>query len=61
MPFLKQKDPTVPPGQTVTDGFPVLHVGDVPAIDPKSSTRSSCRTTSCARCRPASTVATSIA
>ena len=34
MPFLKQKDPTVPPGQTVTDGFPVLHVGDVPAIDP---------------------------
>ena len=36
MPFLKQKDPTVPPGQTVTTGFPVLHVGDVPAIDPKS-------------------------
>jgi DMSO/TMAO reductase YedYZ molybdopterin-dependent catalytic subunit len=34
MPFLKQKDPTVPPGQTVTTGFPVLHVGDVPAIDP---------------------------
>jgi len=34
MPFLKQKDPSVPPGQTVTDGFPVLHVGDVPAIDP---------------------------
>ena len=33
MPFLKQKDPTVPPGQTVTAGFPVLHVGDVPAID----------------------------
>ncbi len=33
MPFLKQKDPTVPPGQTVTEGFPVLHVGDVPAID----------------------------
>ncbi|HEY6236765.1 MAG TPA: sulfite oxidase-like oxidoreductase [Candidatus Elarobacter sp.] len=34
MPFLKQKDPSVPPGQTVTEGFPVLHVGDVPAIDP---------------------------
>ncbi|HZO95311.1 MAG TPA: sulfite oxidase-like oxidoreductase [Candidatus Baltobacteraceae bacterium] len=33
MPFLKQKDPSVPPGQTVTEGFPVLHVGDVPAID----------------------------
>ena len=24
----------VPPGQHVTDGFPVLHVGDVPQIDP---------------------------
>ncbi|MBV9438608.1 MAG: sulfite oxidase-like oxidoreductase [Candidatus Eremiobacteraeota bacterium] len=34
MPFLKQRDPTVPPGQSVTEGFPVLHVGDVPAIDP---------------------------
>ncbi len=34
MPFFKQKDPTVPPGQHLTDGFPVLHVGDVPAIDP---------------------------
>jgi len=33
MPFLKQKDPSVPPGQTVTEGFPVLHVGDVPSID----------------------------
>jgi DMSO/TMAO reductase YedYZ molybdopterin-dependent catalytic subunit len=33
MPFLKPKD-SVPPGQTVTAGFPVLHVGDVPAIDP---------------------------
>jgi DMSO/TMAO reductase YedYZ molybdopterin-dependent catalytic subunit len=33
MPFLKQKDPTIPPGQHVTDGFPVLHVGDVPHID----------------------------
>ena len=33
MPFLKQKDPTVPPGQTVTEGFPVLHVGEVPQID----------------------------
>lgn len=36
MPFLKQKDPTVPPGQTVTEKFPVLHVGDVPPIDPKT-------------------------
>jgi DMSO/TMAO reductase YedYZ molybdopterin-dependent catalytic subunit len=36
MPFLKQKDPSVPPGQTVTEGFPVLHVGDVPAIDPQT-------------------------
>jgi DMSO/TMAO reductase YedYZ molybdopterin-dependent catalytic subunit len=34
MPLFKQKDPTVPPGQHVNDGFPVLHVGDVPAIDP---------------------------
>lgn len=34
MPFFKQKDPTVPPGQHVTDGFPILHVGDVPPIDP---------------------------
>jgi DMSO/TMAO reductase YedYZ molybdopterin-dependent catalytic subunit len=34
MPFFKQKDPTVPPGQSVTDGFPVLHVGDVPPFDP---------------------------
>jgi DMSO/TMAO reductase YedYZ molybdopterin-dependent catalytic subunit len=33
MPFLKQ-DPSVPPGQHVTDGFPVLHVGDIPKIDP---------------------------
>ena len=34
MPLLKQKDASVPPGQTVTTGFPVLHVGDVPAFDP---------------------------
>jgi DMSO/TMAO reductase YedYZ molybdopterin-dependent catalytic subunit len=34
MPFLKQKDASVPPGQTVTSGFPVLHVGDVPRFDP---------------------------
>jgi len=33
MPFLKQQDPTVPPGQTLTAGFPVLHVGDIPNID----------------------------
>ena len=36
MPFFKQKDPTVPPGQSITDGFPVLHVGDVPPFDPKT-------------------------
>jgi len=35
MPFFKPKDPSVPPGQSVTDGFPVLHVGDVPQIDTK--------------------------
>src|ERR1700752_5403629 len=34
MPLFKTKDPTVPPGQTVTSGFPVLHVGDVPVFDP---------------------------
>jgi DMSO/TMAO reductase YedYZ molybdopterin-dependent catalytic subunit len=34
MPFFKTKDPTVPPGQTLTSGFPVLHVGDVPPFDP---------------------------
>jgi len=33
MPFKKQKDPTVPPGQSLTTGFPVLHVGDVPTFD----------------------------
>jgi DMSO/TMAO reductase YedYZ molybdopterin-dependent catalytic subunit len=33
MPFFKQKDASVPPGQTVTTGFPVLHVGDVPGFD----------------------------
>jgi len=36
MPFLKPKDPSVPPGQTVTAGFPVLHVGDIPKIDTSS-------------------------
>lgn len=40
MPFFKQKDPTIPPGQHVADGFPVLHVGNVPAIDPKTYTLS---------------------
>jgi DMSO/TMAO reductase YedYZ molybdopterin-dependent catalytic subunit len=34
MPFFKTKDPTVPPGQHLTDGFPVLHVGEVPRFDP---------------------------
>jgi DMSO/TMAO reductase YedYZ molybdopterin-dependent catalytic subunit len=33
MPFMKQKDPTIPPGQVETKKFPVLHVGSVPAID----------------------------
>ena len=37
MPF-KRNDPTVPPGQAVTEGFPVLHVGSVPAIDPQTYT-----------------------
>lgn len=34
MPFFKQKDASVPPGQSVSKGFPVLHVGDVPTFDP---------------------------
>ncbi len=38
MPFFKTKDPTIPPGQHLTNGFPVLHVGDVPRIDPKTAT-----------------------
>ena len=33
MPFFKSKDPTIPPGQTLAKGFPVLHVGDVPDFD----------------------------
>ncbi|MBD5604363.1 MAG: sulfite oxidase-like oxidoreductase [Candidatus Eremiobacteraeota bacterium] len=33
MPFFKSNDPTIPPGQTVAKGFPVLHVGDVPRFD----------------------------
>lgn len=36
MPFLKHRDPTIPPGQHLTDGFPVLHVGDVPHFDPRT-------------------------
>lgn len=31
--FKKATEPSIPPGQHVTDGFPVLHVGDVPAFD----------------------------
>lgn len=31
--FKRPNDPTIPPGQHLTDGFPVLHVGDVPAFD----------------------------
>jgi DMSO/TMAO reductase YedYZ molybdopterin-dependent catalytic subunit len=34
MAFMKQKDPTLPPGQSLTLKFPVLHIGDVPQIDP---------------------------
>jgi DMSO/TMAO reductase YedYZ molybdopterin-dependent catalytic subunit len=34
MPFMKQKDPSIPPGQVETQKFPVLHVGGVPPIDP---------------------------
>ncbi|SRR5579875_42504 len=34
MPFFKRADPTIPPGQAVTEGFPVLHVGDVPRFGP---------------------------
>lgn len=34
--FKRPHDPSVPPGQRLTDGFPVLHVGDVPHIDPKT-------------------------
>ena len=34
--FKKPRDPSVPPGQTVTSGFPVLHVGDVPGFDPET-------------------------
>ena len=40
MPFLKSSDPSVPPGQRLATGFPVLHVGDVPAIDPSTYTLS---------------------
>jgi DMSO/TMAO reductase YedYZ molybdopterin-dependent catalytic subunit len=36
MPFLKSSDPAVPPGQAVTTGFPVLHVGGVPDFDPET-------------------------
>src|SRR5690348_16799709 len=31
--FKRGGDATIPPGQHVTDGFPVLHVGDVPQFD----------------------------
>jgi DMSO/TMAO reductase YedYZ molybdopterin-dependent catalytic subunit len=33
MPFFKPKDLSIPPGQTLASGFPVLHVGDVPRFD----------------------------
>ncbi len=33
-PFRKQSDPTLPPGQSLTVKFPVLHIGGVPNIDP---------------------------
>jgi DMSO/TMAO reductase YedYZ molybdopterin-dependent catalytic subunit len=35
-PFMKQKDPALPPGQVETQKFPVLHVGNVPDIDPRT-------------------------
>jgi DMSO/TMAO reductase YedYZ molybdopterin-dependent catalytic subunit len=31
--FKRNADPTIPPGQHLTEGFPVLHVGDVPEFD----------------------------
>lgn len=31
--FKRGGDATIPPGQHLTDGFPVLHVGDVPEFD----------------------------
>jgi len=35
MPLFKStSDDSVPPGQHLTEGFPVLHVGDVPNTDP---------------------------
>ncbi len=34
MSLFKPKDPSIPPGQTLTKGFPVLHVGDIPRFDP---------------------------
>jgi len=34
VPLFKTKDPTIPPGQSLTAGFPVLQVGDVPRFDP---------------------------
>jgi DMSO/TMAO reductase YedYZ molybdopterin-dependent catalytic subunit len=36
MALRKSSDPNVPPGQYLAEGFPVLHVGDVPRIDPVS-------------------------
>jgi DMSO/TMAO reductase YedYZ molybdopterin-dependent catalytic subunit len=33
MPFFKPKDSSLPPGQAIATGFPVLHVGDVPRFD----------------------------
>lgn len=31
--FKRPADATIPPGQHLTEGFPVLHVGDVPSFD----------------------------
>lgn len=31
---MKQRDPSIPPGQVETKKFPVLHVGGVPPLDP---------------------------
>jgi len=33
MPLFKKNDPSIPPGQSLASGFPVLHIGDVPRFD----------------------------
>jgi hypothetical protein len=36
MPFMKQRDPSLPPGQVLTQKLLMLDVGCVPDIDPKT-------------------------